>query len=790
MALLVVPPTQYGCGPWFPVAIFSYSTHPDLPLKDYARGQLGILQPTYWRKYLYIAYRNLSGLGFTPAEIKILTSEYPEEGVRSSAEMQKVQTPARTWLETRNQIPNLPLPRYIQSFRTQVPGYGENFWEYFGYENCLANSFETAWKTLQRRIQQFGIASSEVRSWVEAQDKVFGHCGGWWATKNMDAPMPEEAKTTDHPLIRADRAYQMAAANFYAKKFDVSQAGFEKIAADEASPWRGIAPLLVARCLIRKATLTAPAGQSEAEALKLAQAQLESIIRDPMQSEHHASATGLLGFVQAKLNPGERLREIAGNLMRRDIQSTIKQDLIDFTFLLDKGTAVGEGLEADTSYEKQLARARATKYEELSALRTGHDMLDWVLSFQAPGDSALKHSVELWRKTGAQPWLVAALTKERAGNPEVAELLAAAEKIPPDSPAYISVTFHRLRLLAEEGKPGAARTQLDDLLARRGARLSRSTLNLLLALRMKLAQDLNEFLRFAPRVPATTSYNEDGSEAPGTAESFGFAGARGARWNELLAGKSAFDSDAAVALSEKLPLRLLSQSVRSTVLPAGLRRELAVAAWVKANLLENDSIAAELTPALAELAPELKGNLGSYQAAQTPDSRRFAAVFAILHLPGMRPQIVSGIGRDVPYAKIDSYRDNWWCAVVPQKDQWYGTDYERGSALSRPLKFLYPENELRLPAFLNREEQALVEQEWSRQRVLPPAPNYMSTIVLEWAKKNPDDPRVPEALHLAVRSTRYGCTNNETSKYSKAAFKLLHQNYPKSEWTQKTKFWF
>jgi len=49
---------------------------------------------------------------------------------------------------------------------------------------------------------------------------------------------------------------------------------------------------------------------------------------------------------------------------------------------------------------------------------------------------------------------------------------------------------------------------------------------------------------------------------------------------------------------------------------------------------------------------------------------------------------------------------------------------------------------------------------------------------------------VPEALYLAVRSTRYGCTDKETGRLSKTAFELLHSRYPDSEWAKKTKFWF
>ena len=55
---------------------------------------------------------------------------------------------------------------------------------------------------------------------------------------------------------------------------------------------------------------------------------------------------------------------------------------------------------------------------------------------------------------------------------------------------------------------------------------------------------------------------------------------------------------------------------------------------------------------------------------------------------------------------------------------------------------------------------------------------------------HPKDPRVPEALHLAVRATRVGCTDVGSSAESKAAFQLLHRQYPQSEWAKNTKYYF
>jgi hypothetical protein len=45
-------------------------------------------------------------------------------------------------------------------------------------------------------------------------------------------------------------------------------------------------------------------------------------------------------------------------------------------------------------------------------------------------------------------------------------------------------------------------------------------------------------------------------------------------------------------------------------------------------------------------------------------------------------------------------------------------------------------------------------------------------------------------LALAVKSTRFGCADQKTGTLSKAAFDLLHSLYPKSSWTDKTKYWF
>ena len=94
-----------------------------------------------------------------------------------------------------------------------------------------------------------------------------------------------------------------------------------------------------------------------------------------------------------------------------------------------------------------------------------------------------------------------------------------------------------------------------------------------------------------------------------------------------------------------------------------------------------------------------------------------------------------------------------------------------------------------VPEFL-RGSKTLSISQLAALQALGTAPNYLCRMAIAWAEKNPADPRSPEALHLAVRSTRYGCTDKETGRWSKAAYDLLHQRYPNTTWAKNTKYWF
>ena len=292
--ILAVPAELPGCGPFLPEALFYLKGAPEAPA-EFARGQLGIVQPTYERLYQVIAYRYLSGVGLNDAEQKaVLPPSWP---------VADAPTP-NPWLAARNHVPGIPPVRELSPYRqVKKEGYFDT------YLNCNDDAFLTAASTL-KRVQQTGAAAE----WIAAQDVVFADC-----SKGDATPQP-----ASDPRLGADRAYQIASAKFYSEQYDAARQDFQAIAADDSSPWHDVAPYLGARCLIRAGKL------AEAETA------LQSVAADPALTRWHAPAIGLLGYVRARLHPAERMHELALALVRPDSQATIGQDLIDYRMLFDK----------------------------------------------------------------------------------------------------------------------------------------------------------------------------------------------------------------------------------------------------------------------------------------------------------------------------------------------------------------------------------------------------------------------------------------------------------------------
>jgi hypothetical protein len=227
---------------------------------------------------------------------------------------------------------------------------------------------------------------------------------------------------------------------------------------------------------------------------------------------------------------------------------------------------------------------------------------------------------------------------------------------------------------------------------------------------------------------------------------------------------------------------VLKEAVKSHALSAEPRRDLAQAAWLRAALLGDTQTADELAPILAKLVPEAAELLNKYVSTTQPGEKKFAAIYGWLKTPGLEPIVDAGLGREMPLHQQDVYRDNWWCTAATE----FIPVIEKDAREALP----FASAGRRAPAFLSPAELQKGESEWKSLSAFGATPNYISQQVIAWANSHPTDPRVPEALHLAVRTTRYGCSDKESARWSKAAFDVLHRKYPTSTWAKKTPYWF
>ena len=173
----------------------------DYPLEKFARGNVGVLQPTYARSYLVAAYRHLVGETLSDTEVKGLTGLWDDRLNRYWDE--SYEDWLKKWKDARAKVPGVAAPPDISVYRDR-----EKPHEYESFLNCQADAFQNAVTTLDERTKTWGADSAAVRDWVAAQDMVFKNC-------RAGQEIPSQA-AEQNALLRADRAYQIAAANFYA----------------------------------------------------------------------------------------------------------------------------------------------------------------------------------------------------------------------------------------------------------------------------------------------------------------------------------------------------------------------------------------------------------------------------------------------------------------------------------------------------------------------------------------------------------------------------------------------
>lgn len=481
--------------------------------------------------------------------------------------------------------------------------------------------------------------------------------------------------------------------------------------------------------LAARALVRAGTVDHDQEALNQGKERLLAISSDPKQGDWHDPSLRLLHLWQIRGEPAARLAQLGRELMKPTDDADVGQSVYDFLYLLNK---------------RQDKTQRLRPQSELAEVENSGELAAWLLSMSPdpPADTD-ERSAGWWRKSRNPAWLISALLN--APDTDLPELLTAAKQIPPTASAYESATYYAISREIGQGHKQEARLWADRALTHN---LQRSSRNLILAQRTMLARSWKEFLRYGLRRPEPhilLDNNEGNGEyvgdPPDTSPEFGFDVA------------ASFDG---------APISVWMDATENMQVPAQFRLGIAEAGWLRAVVLGKDDESRELMRRIVALQPTSAAIARGFLSARDHDEIKFAAIYLFLRNPSLYPKF-GRLGADLAYAHYFSGRTCWAVGGSISEDLDFPTAAERRASKTELEKFR-------------------AAGPWDATTLIREA--------VDWARKHPDDPRVPEALHRSVMASRYRCTDANTGEYSKQAFDVLHRQYPKSPWTERTPYWY
>jgi len=278
-------------------------------------------------------------------------------------------------------------------------------------------------------------------------------------------------------------------------------------------------------------------------------------------------------------------------------------------------------------------------------------------------------------------------------------------------------------------------------------KLNDSDRNQFVATRFTLARNFDDFLRDAPRKMSLVSESDSDAEP---------IDAKDPETGRFL-NRQAFANDSVDLWNTRVPLAQWLAAANGTKLPRNLRTDLARTGWVRSAMLNRtDDARAFLT-----LWQRLDSSSAKPALPYLESSVPYTTALILLRNPGLAPALREGFGRLTKTARMDEFRDNWWCAETPRK------------------------NRLKIPGFL---PQKPIPEALALNRS---ASDFIPTEIVRYAKEHPDDPVVPEALAQSLKVAHYsGCDGPSAGAPSRQAFDLLKSRYGTTRWAQQNRYWY
>lgn len=759
-------------------AVIISGLHPDHPLKLFAAGNIGIIQPGWAKSYLCVAYRYLTKKPLSATEQQSVLNLWHSRLTQDWTYWNEQPDAVETYLKTRAKALGRNAKKDLEELYRPADS--------FSYEKGVGkDAIVLANKTLSNLMKQFGAKSTAVKDWVKAQDSLMGIAGG---TLEIPQELPKSAPL----LLRQCRAYQIASGNFYTPKYKAAEPLFAAFANDSSSPFQKVAQYLVLRCkerhLVKDSDATKEEWDQTIDALKSAAS----------NSKTDREREDILDLLRPLSYADHSQEAVIKNLAESIQNGTSKRfggDIGDLTFLMDiNDTYLKEnGIQRPQSANS--AGGESESGNEGTTTFEPADLTQWVSATQVRTDpyadsdedkakTAMlkaengKRALENWRKKRTIPWLVAAVSRLGLRSKDHQDLYDAANKISPDSPAYHTCKFYIVDALIAQKRTDEARKILAGILASKS--MPPSTYNLFTAQMASTAASSSEFLKYAVLKPS--EYVSTTSVVSRNIYQF-------AKLNSFHNEAPTFESSVAEELNRFAPLSVWLSLAQNKAIDPRFRAVLLRATWLRALLLNKRQLAAQLEPEVIATNPTLVQPLARYRNSAPGAEKDFALAKLVLRNFGMSPYIQGGAERHgMPINEFDYYQDNYWQPLTSDKqtDKDDRNLYETVNLSGDPdlemkvSEYMKPGLKKRLSAAERKSGDA------ERNTILINHPSrFLGQAVLKWARLHPDDREVPEMLYRVVKLPKWSGTSEQGTKYSREAYLVLHSRYPNSSWAEK-----
>jgi hypothetical protein len=701
---------------------------------------------------------------------------------------------------------------------------------YYGYDCRLDYPVQV----LNKRIADLGPKHPYVKQWITVQSAVLASCSEQSVT---ELPPPLTWLEGDMKALQDfDRAYQGATLVFYqdkAKAIDI----FGTIAGT-ASPHRAAARYMVADSL------------ANAKKLEEARKEARAILADPSLASVHAITQELLGYIANLEDTAqgwtELLEDTVGILEKpaKDILASEKLKA-DYARALYDIDFAGIRAKTDDWWLDGTLPENPTISKAIVDTSRRYPMVAWMIGGQSANDY---YRSAPWQFIGPK-WeartqsLIERSKALAPGMPPLAQEALDALKAKPDDASRKNLWDRALAAVkaADESCATAAETAAAGTLLIHAVRLSAlagkfdEVYAQLEALPIKGSQTYFRYAVFplgqylvgqgmveegrryrdrllTPEFLSSLPESTDRTIRDDYAELLMWLAEDKDHWLAALARHSRKMDMSLLNFLPAKELRTLAKNDKA--FSAGERALLIRTAWTR-TYARGKTPEKSFTEELLALNPQLKTVADKVAADYPAASEQNRRLLTVLRAPRYGI-LTSGPGVWEPVSMtddeeptaIDAYDHNdknWWCPFETDRQLiQLRSDIDSLTENARSewnKKMLDAVIDPAASKSLEAKRESVFKQhpvvrsvDWREISALsgmPSAPRKLSLAAIAWGKASKGKDGAPEALALAVRTTRYGCNwHGGHRSYSKAAHDLLHQKFADTPWATQTPYWF